>query len=266
MTVWEGIALGILQGLTEFFPVSSSGHLVLAEALLGVNPPGVSFEVLVHLATLVSVLTVYGRRVLTLAVGAARGRPDAWSYLGMLFLASVPIGVAGIGLSGPISRVFDLPIVAAASLLVTGAVVYAIQWLLRYGEREDPGWWGSLAVGLAQAVALLPGISRSGFTVAAALGARTRPERAAEFSFLLSVPAILGAGLLHVPELRASGGGAAANMPIVAAAVSAFLAGMAAILLFVRWLRGGRFHLFAYYCWMVGGVYILYSLIASPQS
>jgi undecaprenyl-diphosphatase len=263
MTVWEAIALGIVQGLTEFFPVSSSGHLVLAEALLGVNPPGVSFEVLVHLATLMSVLAVYGRRVLTLLVDAARGRRDAWSYLGMLVLATLPIGIAGISLAEPISRVFDLPIIAAGSLLVTGAVVYATRWLVQYGERDDPGWWGSLVVGLAQAIALLPGISRSGFTVAAALRARTRPERAAEFSFLLSVPAILGAASLSIPELSASVGSPAVAA-MVAAVLSAFLAGMAAIVFFIRWLRGGRFHLFAYYCWIVGGIYILYSLIVAP--
>lgn len=261
MTVWEAIALGIVQGLTEFFPVSSSGHLVLAEALLGVNPPGVSFEVLVHLATLLSVLAVYGRRVLGLVMDAARGRRHAWSYLGMLALATVPIGLAGVSLAGPISRTFDLPIVAAACLLVTGVVVYATRWLVHYGERDDPGWWGAFAVGLVQAVALLPGISRSGFTVAAALRARTRPENAAEFSFLLSVPAILGAAVLHIPELRVPGAGHSV-VAMAAAALSAFLAGMAAIVFFIRWLRGGRFHWFAYYCWIVGGIYIVYSLTA----
>ncbi len=262
MTLLEAVALGLLQGLTEFFPVSSSGHLVLAEALLGVNPPGVSFEVLVHLATLVSVLVAYRRRVGRLIAGAARGERRELRYLGMLALASVPAAIAGLTLSQAVARVFDLPLVAAVSLLVTGAVVYATRWLVGGAQRPDPGWGGSLAVGAAQALALLPGISRSGFTVTTALWAGTRREVAAEFSFLLSVPAILGASALELPALLSPDTRLDA-LPLAAAALSAFGAGLVAILLFVRWLEGGRFHRFAYYCWAAGGAYIVFALTAA---
>lgn len=262
MSLVEAIVLGILQGLTEFFPVSSSGHLVLAEALLEVNPPGVAFEVLVHLATLLSVVVLYRRRIAELIVGAIRRRSAELRYLGMLALASLPAALVGMTVSGAIGGVFDLPLVAAISLLVTGGVVYAIRWLAEGCEGHDPGWYGSLRVGIAQALALLPGISRSGLTVAAALHAGTKREVAAEFSFLLSVPAILGASALELPELAAAGLGIG-SAALVAAAASAFLAGLLAILLFVRWLRGGSFHRFAYYCWTVGGAYIVYALITS---
>jgi undecaprenyl-diphosphatase len=179
----------------------------------------------------------------------------------MLAVASVPAALLGTTLAGTIAGVFDLPVVAALSLLLTGVVVYSIRWLAADGERPDPGWGGSLRVGIAQALALLPGISRSGFTVAAALHARTRRAAAAEFSFLLSVPAIIGASALELPEL--AGGAAGSGLALLAAAASAFLTGMLAIVLFLRWLSGGSFHRFAYYCWAVGGAYIVYSLITA---
>jgi len=261
MSLLEAIVLGVVQGLTEFFPVSSSGHIVLAEALLEVNPPGVAFEVMVHLATLLSVLVLYRRRIVELVIGAFRWRTAELRYLGMLAAASLPAALLGTTLSGTIAGVFDLPVVAALSLLVTGAVVYSIRWLAADGDRPDPGWVGSLRVGIAQALALLPGISRSGLTVAAALHGGTRREAAAEFSFLLSVPAIVGASALEIPEL--AGGAAGSGLALLAAAAAAFLTGLLAIVLFLRWLRGGRFHRFAYYCWAVGGAYIVYSLITA---
>lgn len=262
MSLLDAIILGVVQGLTEFFPVSSSGHLVLAEALLGVNPPGVSFEVLVHLATAVSVLLLYSRRLVRLLAGAARGEREALSYLGMLIVGSIPAGIVGITLADSVAVAFDSPLLVAAMLLITGAVVFATRWLVDRGERESPGWGGSIFVGIAQALALLPGISRSGFTVAAALGWRVRRERAAEFSFLLSVPAILGASLLELPGLLRAETGAGV-LQLSAAAVSAFVAGVIAIALFLRWLRSGHYHLFAYYCWAVGIGYILFALIAN---
>jgi len=260
MSVQEAVALGIVQGLTEFFPVSSSGHLVLVEALLGVNPPGVAFEVLVHLATLCSVLVVYRRRVGSLLVGVLQGHAADLRYVGLLALASIPAAVVGISLKGAISRVFDSPATAATSLIVTGAVVYSTRWLLDRARQPDPGWVGSLAVGLAQATALLPGISRSGVTVATALGFRTDRDAAAEFSFLLSVPAIFGAAILEIPAIFGSEFGIS-PAALAAAAVGAFVTGMLAILLFVRWLRSGSFYRFAYYCWAVSGAYMLYALI-----
>lgn len=262
MSLLDAIILGVVQGLTEFFPVSSSGHLVLAEALLGVNPPGVSFEVLVHLATAVSVLLLYSRRLVGLLAGAARGERESLSYLGMLFVGSIPAGIVGITLADSVAVAFDSPLLVAVMLLITGAVVFGTRYLVERGESESPGWGGAIIVGVAQAFALLPGISRSGFTVAAALGWRVRRERAAEFSFLLSVPAILGASLLELPELLGAETGAGV-LQLSAAAVSAFVAGVIAIALFLRWLRSGHYHLFAYYCWAVGIGYILFALTAT---
>ncbi|NIN73318.1 MAG: undecaprenyl-diphosphate phosphatase [Gemmatimonadetes bacterium] len=262
MSVYEAILLGIVQGLTEFFPVSSSGHLVLAEALLNVNPPGVVFEVMVHLATLCAVLVLYRRRIVELILGGVRRRPADLRYLGMLGVASLPAALLGTTLSGAIAGVFDLPLVVAVNLLLTGGVVYSIRWLVADSDGPDPGWKGSLRVGIAQALALLPGISRSGLTVAAALHAGTKRETAAEFSFLLSVPAILGAAAFQIPKLDGAGAGVGGG-ELLAAASSAFFAGVVAILLFLRWLSSGCFHRFAFYCWTVGGAYIVYALVTT---
>jgi undecaprenyl-diphosphatase len=262
MSLLEAIVLGIVQGLTEFFPVSSSGHLVLAQELLDVNPPGVSFEVMVHLATVLSVMILYRRRLVSLIVGAVRRERDALRYLGMLVLASVPIALVGFTFADAISRAFDSPLLTAVNLLITGAVVFATRWLLARGNRQDPGWVGSLLVGFAQAAAILPGISRSGMTVTMALASKTKREAAAEFSFLLSIPAILGASLLELPDLAGAQAGTGA-LQLAAAAVAAFGAGLIAIVLFVRWLGTGHFHRFAYYCWAVGAAYILYALITT---
>ncbi len=262
MSLFEAVVLGVVQGLTEFFPVSSSGHLVLGEALLGVDPPGVSFEVVAHLGTLASVLFLYRRRVAELANGLLHRDPGAFRYVGLLALATLPAAVAGLTLSGPIARLFHRPVLAAAALLATGAVVYATRRLVARGVRPEPRWAGALAVGVAQAVALVPGISRSGMTVAAALGVGVERERAAEFSFLMSVPAILGASLLELPGHAGAGPGEGLPLAVMAAAAAAaFVAGVLAIAVFVRWLRAGRFHRFAYYCWAVGASYILYALI-----
>lgn len=259
MSWWEAALLGVVQGITEFLPVSSSAHLVLGQSLLGVEAPGVVFEAAVHLATLVAVLWVYRERVVELAGGALRGRTSAWRYVGLLALASLPAAAVGLGLRESIEAAFEQPVVAAGLLLVTGGLVATIRRTAPGADRRLPGPAAALLVGVAQAAAILPGISRSGSTVAAGVWRGVEPARMAEFSFLLSVPAVGGAALLEMgpgqwgavramgPELAVGFGAAAA-------------AGVAAIHLFVRTLEAGHFHRFAYYCWAVGGGYLVAAL------
>ena len=262
MHLLQAIALGIVQGLTEFFPVSSSGHLVLAQDLLGIDTPGVSFEVLEHLATVAAILVVYRRRIVRLFLETASGDRNAAVYMAKLILASVPVAVIGLAFGDAIAGAFDSPQLVAFNLLVTGGIVFSTRWLVRIARRPAPTWRGAAGIGVAQAVALLPGISRSGATVAVALADRTERAAAAEFSFLLSIPAILGASALELPAILDHGLGLGATA-VIGAASSAFLAAIAAIVLFVRWLRIGRLHFFAYYCWLVGGGYLLYTAIVS---
>ena len=256
MSFFDALVLGIVQGVTEFLPVSSSGHLVLADALLGLEAPGVFVVLALHVATLLSVCWVYRARILALAGGMIRADATSWRYVGLLLLASIPAGLVGVTLMDVLAPMFDRPVVAAALLLVTGGIVSTMRVTVSRAARDRPGPLDAFAVGLAQAVAVLPGISRSGSTVAVGTALGVSAEHMAEFSFLMSVPATAGAAVLEAPDLAAAGvqiGGA----PLIVAFLAALVSGILAIRLFVRMIRHGTFHRFAYYCWAVGATYLL---------
>jgi undecaprenyl-diphosphatase len=246
MTWWDGILLGLVQGLTEFLPVSSSGHLVVVEAVLGVHTPGVVVEVVLHVAT-------------ELVIGAARRDRGALGAIGLLVMASIPAGVIGVLFKDWFERVFDSLLVVGVDFLVTGLVLWSTTFT-RPGTRVQPSVRGATGVGFAQAFAILPGISRSGSTVAAGIWAGVDPVRAAEFSFLMAMPAIAGAAVLQLPELR--GGATAVGLgPLVASFITALVSGVLAIRLLVRLLARRAFHRFAPYCWAIGALTIGWVLL-----
>ena len=180
MTWYEGVFLGFLQGATEFLPVSSSGHLVMGQAVLGVEVPGLGFEVALHFATLASVVVVYRARIAALLAGVVRRDRAQLRYGGLLFLASVPAAIAGAGLGDFFARLFDSPVVVGVALLVTGCAVWTARGALARKPAGRVGLGSAVIVGLAQAAAIVPGISRSGVTVVAALWRgwrRARPRR-----------------------------------------------------------------------------------------
>lgn len=287
MTGFDAFALGLVQGLTEFLPVSSSGHLVIGQALLGVTLPGITFEIVVHMATLLSVMIVYRERLLGLLGGALRREPDALGYVGLLALGTLPAGVVGVGFGEPIERLFESPLTVGFALLATGTILFSSRWALARQDRaaaaagtapEASGADGgrgavgagsaagrrpigaltvriALLIGLAQCVALVPGISRSGSTVVAALWLGVPAVEAAAFSFLLSIPAVAGAAILQVPELTSEGGGVGA-LPLGIGFVVAAVSGVAAIALLVRMLRNRSFPHFAWYCWGAGALFL----------
>ncbi len=254
MSFIEALVLGIVQGLTEFLPVSSSGHLVLGQALLGIAHPGVVFEVTVHLATLCAVLWVYRRRVGSLALGALRGDRPSWLYIGLLAVASVPAGLVGVLARDWFESAFGRPVFAAVLLVVSGFIVYSVRLTLPRAKDSSPSARQAAWIGIAQAAAILPGISRSGATVAMGTWRGVQAVAAAEFSFLLSVPAILGAGLLQLAD---AGRGGPGSVALGAGFAAALVAGVAAIRLFVRMLEAGVFHRFAWYCWATGSAYLI---------
>jgi undecaprenyl-diphosphatase len=251
--------LGLVQGLTEFLPVSSSGHLVLAQHLLGVTPAsGILFEVCLHLATLVAIVLFYRRRVTALVIGLKSAEPAAWRYVSKLVLATLPAVFAALLARSWIEQQFNSLLAVGICLLVTGCVVWSTRYTVTGGHAEEPGWRAALAIGVVQAIAILPGISRSGSTVAAGMALGLKPLAAAEFSFLLGIIAIAGAGVLLLPELGAIDAGA--FDAILAGGVTALLSGLLALWAFVWLLRSQRFHLFAWYAWLVGGATIIISL------
>ena len=257
MSPFEAIVLGILQGATEFLPVSSSGHLVMAQEVLDLHVPGVLFEVSVHLATLASVLVVYRARIAGLLRGAAHSERAAWGYIGLLALATLPAAVVGVGFGDRVEALFENPIAPGVALVVTGGLLWTARWALGRSGSDVPGVRAALLIGVAQAFALVPGISRSGATVVAALWLGVEAEDAAAFSFLLSVPAIAGAAVLQLPDLAAAASGPG-QWSLVFGGMAAALTGVVAIRTFVALLRRRAFHLFAPYCWTVAGAYLLY--------
>ena len=255
MTVWEAILLGIVQGATEFLPVSSSGHLVVSQELLGVRVPGILFEVAVHLATLVSILLVYRERVSRLALGCLRGDRDSWRYVGLLVLATIPAAVLGLFFEDAISGFFDDPAVVGWAFLLTGGLLFSARAALARKPEAEPTVATALLMGFAQAFALVPGISRSGSTVVAGLWGGVAGREAAAFSFLMAIPAILGAAVLKLPEAQSAGLSTGA---LLAGSVAAALTGVLAIRSFIALLRRQTFHTFAYYLWPAGAGFLLY--------
>ena len=255
MTPLEAIILGIVQGATEFLPVSSSGHLVIGQTLLGVSSPGVVFEVAVHVATLVSILVVYRTRVGELAVGAVRRDPASLRYVGLLVVATLPAVVVGLLFEDVVEALFENPVAPGVALLVTGLVLWTSRSALPRAKGSVPTWTAALLIGIAQAFAITPGISRSGSTVVAALWLGVAPREAAAFSFLMAVPAISGAAVLQLGDL---GGGDLGWAPLALGSAFAAVTGVLAIRTFVAMLARESFHFFAPYCWIVGGLFLAY--------
>ncbi|MDP6776112.1 MAG: undecaprenyl-diphosphate phosphatase [Candidatus Latescibacteria bacterium] len=250
MTIWEAALLGLVQGLSEFLPISSSGHLVLGQAILGVETGDITFEVLVHFGTLLAVVTALWGRVRSLVVGCVKGEKTAWRLAWMLALGSVPAAVVGLAFKDSVKSAFSSPTAACAWLLVTGTVLFTT----RFARDRDRGIGipETLLIGIAQAFAVLPGVSRSGMTISTGLWRGVDGREVAEFSFLLSLPVILGATAVKVGELSAQPPGWESLAPLLTGTVVAYLSGVLAI----RWLfylmGGRRLDRFAYYCWAVG--------------
>ncbi len=251
MNPLEAFLLGILQGLTEFLPVSSSGHLVLGGMLLGAEEPGMLFEVVVHLATLVAVMTYYRARIWEIIAGLAAGgesRRSSLRFVALLAAASIPAGLVGLLLRKWIERAFDSPLFASSMLIVTGFVLLSTRFARGAGDAPVTPLRGMTA-GFAQAVAILPGISRSGSTISAALWTGAGGKNAAEFSFMLSIPAVAGAGLLALLDLDA----ARVNpVPLAAAGIAALATGYVSLGLLTKVLEKNRLFWFGPYCIAAG--------------
>ncbi len=265
------LVLAVIQGLTEFLPVSSSGHLVLAEALTGFRDQaggGVLFETVVHGGTLVAVIVFYRGRVAaivrSLALWAGRGmRSDDEAvtrevkYAGLILLGSLPAGLVGIMLKDSIESTFDSPAIASACMIATG--LFLVLYRRDHGGRPI-GWRAALMIGTAQAVAILPGCSRSGWTITMAIILGAGFIEAAEFSFLLSIPAVAGALVLELATVSVAGtpGGAPG---LLLGAAAAFASGYAALRLLVWILGRGSFHRFSWYLIPVGTVSLIYFIV-----
>jgi undecaprenyl-diphosphatase len=258
VTLWQAVVLGLVQGLAEFLPVSSSGHLRVLEVVTGVRAPGVFVEVALHVATLGSVLVVYGARLWRIVRGVATRRPADLQTAGLLLLGTLPAGVIGALFHHQVETAATSLVLVGTGFVLTGFMNWSTRRLA--GTRTEPTVAGALGIGLAQAVAaVFRGISRSGSTVCAALWGGLAPAAAAEFSFLLAVPVIAGAALLEGRHASVDIAAVGA-LPLAVGFVLAFGSGIWSIRFLVALLRSGRFYVFAPYCWTVGVLTILYGL------
>jgi undecaprenyl-diphosphatase len=253
MNYFEAVVLGIVQGLAEFLPISSSGHLVMAQAFLGVPQPGVFLEVVLHVATMLSVAIVYRKKLFDLLVGGLRRETEALRYIGLLAVATVPVALVGFFFRHPIEAAFDAPVITGLMLLVTGIILWSTRYALARADADQVTLLHALAMGILQVLALFPGISRSGSTIAAGLWTGLRGEQAAEFSFLMSLIAIGGAAVLQATDLS---GAPAVDGPLIAGFVAALVAGIIAIKSLVWLMRHQQFHHFAWYVWPAGLVFL----------
>ena len=258
----EVAILSVLQGVAEFLPISSSGHLVLGRSMLGLGEVGLRLDIFLHVGTLVAVFAFYWATVWRLTKGLfAKATPEerasAWSYALKIVLSAIPAGLVGVLFKDQIESVFASPRMVGFDLLFTGAVLTATRFLPK--GKGEVSFLRALLMGVAQAVAILPGVSRSGMTLAAARASKVDAEKSAEFSFLMSAPPIAGAALLEVVKSLGASETAAANaVPEVGWGLCAAGAALAAVVgyyslkLLVSSLKGRWFWLFGPYCFLAG--------------
>ncbi len=251
MSAVQGIFLGIVQALTEFLPVSSSGHLVLAEHFLHIQTPGIAMEVVLHLGTLVSILVYYFSDLSKLAVDFFTNRdPKGRKLVWMLIIATIPAVIIGLGFEHQIDAFFSNTILVSIAMIFTGCVLFSTRYL-KNNQNDNILILSAIAIGIAQAVAIVPGISRSGMTISVAIVLGVTNISAARFSFILAIPALLGAGILKLNAALSL----TTQIPvgaIVGGFLSSALIGYLVIGLLIKLISKDKFWLFSIYCWVVG--------------
>jgi len=254
--------LGVIQGLTEFLPVSSSGHLVIAQHLLpGFSQPGVAFDVTLHLATLLAVVIFFQREIRQLLSGVfTTAATDAdrrqRHLLLLLIIGTIPTGIIGVAGKKIFISLFENLTVVGIMLLVTAALLLLAD-RVRHNEKTifQTGWPAAAVVGVVQGLAIIPGISRSGSTIAAGMLLGVRGQDAARFSFLLSIPAILGAVVLSLPDMALVDGG---SLPAyLAGGLAAFFTGLASLKMLLAVINKHQLKMFAWYCLAVGALTLI---------
>ena len=254
MSLLEALLLGIVQGLTEFLPISSHGHLELLPFMFGWKEPTLAFIVAVHLGTTISILWVFRERIVELIRGAiGRGNPADGRFVGLIIVATIPAAVLGAVFSDQIDRIFDRPVINSFLFAGTAWILFSAESI--YEKRDEStardermiSATDAATVGVAQAVALLPSISRSGATIAAGMVRGLSREAAAKFSFLMAIPVILGAVAVKVPDMVKEGAAGSGPAMLIGVVVST-VAGVLSIRAMLGVVAKRGYRPFAYYC------------------
>jgi undecaprenyl-diphosphatase len=249
LTIPEALFLGLVQGFTEWLPISSSGHLVLFQSLLGISVPS-DFDIVIMMGTIAALILYFRKKILSVLMGIVVGDRSALYYAALIVLSGIPTGIIGFAGKQFFKGLFGQPFVVSILLIITGIFLFIAS--RQKNQKAEVDAKSALLIGIAQGIAVAPGISRSGATIGTGLLLGIKPRDAAEFSFLIGIPAMTIASVLTFLEEPASGTGFA---PLLAAIIAAFLAGYASIGLFMKWLQENRFYYFALYCVIAGSIF-----------
>ncbi|PID71867.1 MAG: undecaprenyl-diphosphatase UppP [Desulfobulbus propionicus] len=267
MELCKAILLGIVQGLTEFLPVSSSGHLVIGSQLLDFNDPGIAFEVLLHLGTLLAVVIAFRQDILMMVTALFSSRQarqqdetlqQAYQWNFFIILATLPTVFAGLFLKDHIEQIFGTILITYVMLAVTGTIMLLTRRLADRAGKITAS--KSVLIGVAQSMAIMPGLSRSGSTIFAGMLMGVQRETAARFSFIMSIPAILGAAVLKLSDLIATPPTQGEMVYLAGGTLASAVSGYFAILVLMRVVRKGQLHWFGYYCLLVSAIGIGWTL------
>ncbi|MDR0910979.1 MAG: undecaprenyl-diphosphate phosphatase [Methanobrevibacter sp.] len=273
MDILGGIILGLIQGLTEFLPISSSAHLIFTHEFLGIAPD-LGFDVLLHLGTLFAVVAYYFKDIIAMIkaffssiIDLFKGRffkeikEDNYKKLvWLVIIGTIPIGIVGVLFESEVEAIFTSLWIPAIFLLVTGVLLYVSQ-RINVGNKniKELSLKETIIVGIGQALAIMPGLSRSGTTISTGLLVGLDKEFAAKLSFLLAIPAILGAVVVQIKDI---GVGFESNLiPYIAGFIIAIISGYLAISFLLKLIKERSLDIFAYYCWIIGIVVLIFSFI-----
>ena len=251
MEVWEALVLGLLQGLTEFLPVSSSGHLVIAQRLMGINSGDVTFEVMVHAATVLATITVFWNEIAVLMKGGLKFKYNAETrYLLKIGISMIPVLIVGLFFKDFVRGIFSETIGFVGCMLLVTAALLALTHFLRPGKTHPVSYRDAFAIGLVQAAAVIPGISRSGSTIATGLLLGGDRDQVAKFSFLMVLVPILGEAFLEIIDTPVSL--LDNGLPLLVGFIAAYVSGLFACRVMIRIVSRGKLYWFAIYCAAAG--------------
>ena len=265
MTWFEALILGIIQGLTEYLPVSSSGHLAIGQALFGINDgaDNLMFTVAVHVATVLSTIVILWSEIDWIVRGLFKCELNAETkYALNIVVSMIPVGIVGLFFKDQVEEVFGSGLLVVGCCLLITAALLTFSYFAKPRQKEKISWRDALIIGIAQAVAVLPGVSRSGSTIATGLMLGNKKESLAQFSFLMVIPPILGEALLDVLKMVKGEDvmGGIEALPLIIGFVAAFLSGCLACKWMINIVKKGKLIYFGIYCAIVGVVTILCSL------
>lgn len=265
MNGWEALVLGILQGLTEYLPVSSSGHLAIGSALFGIEgEESLAFTILVHVATVLSTLVVLWKEIAWIFKGLFKFEMnDETRYVLNIIVSMIPVGIVGVFFMDEVEAVFGSGLMIVGWMLLLTALLLSFSYYAKPRQKEKISMKDAFIIGLAQACAVMPGLSRSGSTIATGLLLGNKKEKLAQFSFLMVIPPILGQALLDGVKL-ANGENIAGDTPatsLLIGFIAAFLSGCLACKWMINIVKKGKLIYFAIYCAMAGAATLIYSIL-----